>query len=56
MSMLFFCKEGMFYNCFLMILQESFSAPVSKLPANRRAKKKGAELKNRLNALTFEKA
>lgn len=56
MSMLFFCKERMFYNRFLMIVQESFSGQVSKLPANRRAKKKGAELKNRLNVLTFEKA
>jgi hypothetical protein len=54
--MLFFCKEGVFYNRFLMTVQDSFSGPASKLPANRRAKKKGAELKNRLNALTLEKA
>ncbi len=35
MSMLFFCKEGMFYNSFLMMVQDSFSGQASKLPANR---------------------
>ena len=32
MSMLFFCKEGMFYSRFLMVMQDSFSGLVSKLP------------------------
>ncbi len=36
MSMLFFCKEGMFYNRFLMMVQDSFSGLVSKLPENQR--------------------